>query len=464
VGPDADPGSFRDPLSSVFIGPDAVFRGLTAEGLREYEAVERSSFFPTLLDEGLVVATERLVPDDSPLEPGWDGTLRHERIPVITYPYEWTFAMLRDAALLQLEVTQRALAEGFTTKDATSYNVQFRGVVPVFIDVGSFEQLRRGEPWPGYRQFCDLFLNPLVVQSVGGVPFQPLLRGAIDGISPPVTAAMIRGRRRFNRKLFVHVRLQARAEARFSDSTHDVRAELRQAGFGPKVIAAQLTNVRRLVEQLEWDSGSSTWSDYSDRSHYSDVDLAAKESFVVDAVRAASPQLVLDLGANDGRFSSLAVDNGATSAVAVDSDHLVVDRLYRHLREIGEQRILPLVLDLADPSPSLGWRSRERTSFTNRVRPDLVLALAVVHHLALTNTVPFREIVSFLHDFGSPLVVEFPHRDDPMVGRLLARKRAGLFDHYDQPEWDKALQEHFDVREQEILPSGRRTLYRCTPR
>jgi hypothetical protein len=173
---------------------------------------------------------------------------------------------------------------------------------------------------------------------------------------------------------------------------------------------------------------------------------------------------VLDLGANDGRFSQLAVDSGARRVVAVDSDQLVVDRLYRRLHATGEHRILPLVLDLADPSPGLGWRGRERPSFVDRVRPDLVLALAVVHHLALTNTVPFGHIVDLLADLASPLVVEFPHRDDPMAARLLARKRAGLFGHYRLDRWEVALRRRFDVVESETLPSGTRTLYGCKPR
>ena len=173
---------------------------------------------------------------------------------------------------------------------------------------------------------------------------------------------------------------------------------------------------------------------------------------------------MLDLGANDGHFSRLALRAGAGNVVAVDSDDLVVDRLYRDLRAEGERRILPLVLDLSDPSPALGWRSRERPAFVDRVRPDLVLCLAVVHHLALTNTVPLDEIVAFLADFGAPLVVEFPHDDDPMAARLLARKRAGVFDAYHRANWERALATRFDVHATETLPAGTRTLYRCTPR
>ena len=464
TGSGTDSGSFRDPLSQVFGRDGEIYRGLAEGGLADFNAVAEAPFWSELQRQRKVVATE-LVDTPHPDDSRWAGVLHHERIPVVSYPYEWPFEMLRDAARLQIEVTRAALAEGFVTKDATSYNVQFDGVRPTFIDVGSFEPLRRGEPWAGYRQFCELFLNPLVVQAVGGIDFQPWLRGSLNGITPGSVAPLVRGRHRFNRRLLVHVLVHARAERKYADADkdRDVSGELRSAGLSPKILMAQLDNLAATVDKLRWRAQRSEWSDYTDRSHYTDADLASKDTVVSAAVEAARPELVLDLGANDGRFSKLALEHGASRVVAVDSDHLVVDRLYRHLRDTGEERILPLVMNLADPSTGLGWRGRERPGFTDRVRPDLVLCLAVVHHLALTNTVPLPMIVDLLADFDAPLVVEFPHRDDPMAARLLARKRAGLFDHYDLPQWEEALAARFNVTERIPAPSGRRTLYRCEP-
>lgn len=464
-----DPGSFRDPLSRVFIEGDHVWRGLSGAAVEDVEALFASSFFPAALQRGDIVATERVQPGDGvpSLGTDWPGLLRHERIGVLSYPYEWAFEMLRDAARLQLRLTREALSERLITKDASAYNVQFVGAKPVFIDVGSFERIRSGEPWPGYRQFCELFLNPLYIQAIANVPFQPLLRGDIDGVSPPLAKAIIGGRGRFRRGTFTHVRLHARVERRYADADkeRDIRGELKRAGLGPKLIDAQLRNLEKAIESLSWKQQQSTWSDYSDRSHYTDRDLEAKEQFVAAATTTdASGGLVLDLGANDGRFSRIAVGAGARSVVAVDSDHLVIDRLYRDLRNEGSTAILPLVLDLANPSPSIGWRSQERPSFVERVRPDLTLCLAVVHHLALTNNVPLGDIVQFLADFGGKLVVEFPHPDDVMAKRLLARKREGLFDSYTVATWEAALERRFTVQRREDLPSGTRTLYHCTPR
>jgi hypothetical protein len=461
-----DPGSFRDPLSRVYVEDSAVWRGLSEAGLADFEAYAATRAFADAQNDGRVVATTAVPIADAPIGSGWAGALHHPRLRVITYPYEWSFTMLKDAARLQLELSREALAEGILTKDATPYNVQFDGARPVFIDVGSFERLVPGEPWAGYRQFCELFLNPLYLQAVVDVPFHPWLRGTVHGISPTFAAHLIGSRDRLRRDVLTHVRLHARAEARYADADaeHDVKGELQRAGFGPKLIDAQLANLRRAVERLEWRASASTWSTYSERGHYTDADLDAKEAFVAGATAALDEPVVLDLGANDGRFSRVAVAAGASLVIAVDGDHLVVDHLYRQLRNEGEARILPLVMDLSDPSPGLGWRGRERPPFVQRVRPDLVLCLAVIHHLAISGTVPLPEIAAFLHDLSAPLVVEMPHREDPMAARLLARKRAGVFDHYDRPQWEAALREHFEVDEQVTLPSGTRTLYRCRPR
>lgn len=460
----ADPGSFRDPLSRVYLDGDEVLRGLSPKGLADYERAAAAPFFAASQDDGLLVRTELLPAGSHPLHETWAGVLRHERLPVVTYPYEWTFEMLRDAALVQLEVTRRAVRDGLSSKDATSFNVTFRGNRPTFLDIGSFEPIPRGEPWSGYGQFCRMFLNPLVIQAATDVHLQPLVRGSLDGISARDTAALVPLRKRLRRGLAVHVGLQARAERRYADHEGDIRQDMARAGFNPKIVLAQLDNLEKSVRGLKWRAQRSEWSDYSDRAHYGDDDLATKERVVADAVAGLTDPFVVDLGANDGRFSMLAVAHGARLVLAPDVDHLVADRLYRHLRSTGEERILPLVVDLADPAGPMGWRSMERRSFRDRVRPDLVLCLAVVHHLALTNTVPLDEIVDFLADFDAPIVVEFPHRDDVMVERLLSRKRAGLFDHYDRGPWERALERRFLVDEAVELPSGTRTLYRCRPR
>jgi hypothetical protein len=462
-----DPGSYRDPLSRVYVAGDDVYRALSAEGLADYEALAATTLFTARQAGGTLVATERLAaaPDDIGLDPRgepWAAVLRHERVPVISYPYEWTFSMLRDAALLQLALTREAMAADLITKDATPYNVQFRGAQATFIDVGSFERLRPGEPWYGYRQLCQLYLYPLMLQAFRDVPFQPWLRGSLDGIEPEECRRLLSRRDRMRRAAFAHVVVQARAERTVGTSDRDVKGELARAGFGPVVIANQVKNLTKVIEGLRWKAASSEWSGYSERGHYADDDLDAKTDFVRTAV-GDRRRVVVDLGANDGRFSRVAAE-AADLVVAVDADPLVVERLYVELRDGGVTGILPLTVDLVDPSPALGWRAKERRSFADRVQADLVLALALVHHLAITRTVPFDEVVGFLADLGGELVVELPDRDDPMVARLLRNKRDGLFDHYTLDAFRDALARRYDIATERSLPSGTRHLFHCTRR
>jgi hypothetical protein len=394
---------------------------------------------------------------------GWVTALRHERLPFISYPYEWTFSMLRDAALLQLRVTREALAAGLALKDATPYNVQWRGAAPVFIDVGSFERARAGEPWLGYRQFCMLFLYPLLLESYRGIPFQPWLRGSLEGIHPTEARSLLRGGDTFRGGVFKHVALHAKLERSHADSTKDVRKELRDAGFAKELIEANLKGLEKLVRGLRAPSGPTEWSEYASTCSYSDEDTKAKEDFVRGAVHRTRRALVWDLGANDGRYSRIAAE-AADYTVALDVDHGIVDRLYRALQSEGSRTILPLVGDIADPSPGLGWRGRERLTLAERGSPDFVLALALVHHLIIGRTIPMRQLVDWLADLGSELVVEFPDRDDVMVKRLLSRKREGSHPDYTRIDFEHALGSRFDVLGSVELPSGTRMLYHAVPR
>ena len=458
-----DPGSFRDPASRVYLSADAVWRGLDAEALADFEALATTPFFADATSSGQIVATDLASERPEGLE-AWAGVLRHERIPVITYPYEWSFEMLRDAARLQLDLVGQALDQDLTTKDASAYNVQFVGSTPRFIDIGSFERLRPAEPWYGYRQFHMHFLLPLMLQAYRGITFQPLLRADVEGVNPVDARRMmsfwdiVSPRKKGT---LLHVSLQARAEN--ASSERDVKSELKASGMKKELLVAQIKNLRKLVDRLRLRKAETEWSSYSDRAHYTDADLRAKEQFVSAVAAAVQPTLAWDLGANDGHFSRLVAEHGAY-VIAADGDHEAVDGLYRSLRAEGDERILPLVLNLADPSPSRGWRSKERQAFTERSRPQLVLALALIHHLVISRNVPMQEFVDFLADAGAQLVVEFPTRDDPMVKRLLRNKREGIHDDYTVEGFEAALANRFDVARREELPSGTRICYHATPK
>jgi SAM-dependent methyltransferase len=458
-----EPGSFRDPGSAVFTVGDKVLRGLSGPSAADYDRLTGTSFFPRLMAAGRIVGTTDYQGEAPPSPRGdpWVRILEHERVPVVSYPYEWPFAMLREAAALHLDVVAAALDENMSLKDGTAYNVQFFGSRPTFIDVGSFEPA--SGPWPGYRQFCQTMLFPLMIQAYLGTPFQPLLRGAVDGLKPSDVAGMFTGLRRLRKGVLRNVTLHSMLERRVSTGSEQVKTELRASGFSTDVAKATVKNLAKLVGGLDVPRRSSTWSDYRDTCSYTDADAEAKRGFVRSALATGESGLVLDLGANDGAYSQLAAEQ-ADYVVAVDSDEMVIDALYRRLRSDGSDNILPLVMNLVDPSGGIGWRNRERAPFHERVHPDVVLALALVHHVAIAANVPLPEVVSWLRSFGGRVVVEFVHPDDVQVRRLLANKAAGLFDDYQRGAFERLLAEQFLVHEQQRLPNGTRTLYLAEPK
>jgi SAM-dependent methyltransferase len=456
-----DAGSFRDPVSRVFHADGEIYRALSPAGLEDYEALAASG----LLDDPRIVHSERAntarLPDGL-LTTEVAAVLRHDPIPFISYPYEWTFSMLKDAALLQLDLLLAAVNHDLMLKDSTPYNVQFRGAWPVFIDVGAFERLREEELWTGYRQFCMLYLYPLLLQALQGVDFQPWLRGSVGGITPTQMRDLLSFRDRFRRGLTTSVFLHARLDRR--DAAHgELKRELRRPGLGKQLILANARKMRRLVVRLEWTPPDSVWLTYGDRSSYTDDDARHKDEFVREVAASQPWRLAWDLGCNNGRHARIAAQH-ARHVVAIDADQGIVELLYRDLRDAADERVLPLTMDVADPSPALGWRGRERKTLLERGRPDLVLALALVHHVSIGSNVPVREFVDWLAEMGGAVVVEFPTREDPMVEKLLAPKRAGLHPDYDRGFFERCLEEAFDVRRSEQLASGTRILYFATPK
>jgi hypothetical protein len=461
-----EPGSFRDPESRVFYAGDDVYRVLSEDGLSDFEALAETDFWKRFSEEGAIVGTE-LVSDRAELPEGLvreaAGVLRHERIPFVSYPYEWTFSMLKDAALLQLDLNLAALEEDMILKDSTPYNVQFKGSKPVFVDVGSFERLREGEPWVGYRQFCMLYLYPLLLQSVKDVAPHPLVRGCIDGITPAQMRGMVSFRDRFRKGFYLNVFLHSKLERRHGDRGKEVKGEVKKAGFKKELIVANVRRMRKLVARLEWSPPQGVWVAYGERNSYTDRDAERKDEFVREVCSSQPWALTWDIGANNGRYSRIAAD-GSDYVVAVDADQGPVELLYRALREEGDEKILTLTMNLADPSPGLGWRGVERRSLPDRGRPDLVLALALIHHVAIAANVPVHEFVDWLASLESSLVVEFPTREDPMVKKLLGPKREGLHPDYERENFERELTEAFDVERRERLESGTRLLYFARPK
>jgi SAM-dependent methyltransferase len=453
-------GSFRDRKAKVFYHNGGVYRVLSRAAMSDWKALSATRFFPRFSGDGKIVRTEIVNSFDSPeVQPQgqWVGVLKHERIPFISYPYEWSFGMLRDAGLLQLELLLEALKENLILKDSSAFNVQWRGSVPAFIDITSFEKLAPGEPWVGYRQFCQLFLYPLLLQAYKDVPFQLWLRGSLDGIESEHLMRLMSARDFLRPGVFTHVFMQARLQSRFGNSQRDVKTDLRKAGFSKQLIVSNLKRIKKLIQGLKWEPEKSVWADYAITNSYSEEESERKAAFVREVVHSRFWELTWDLGCNTGVFSRIAAEN-ARYVVALDADQLAVERLFRELKAEGIKTILPLLNNLADPSPNLGWRGLERKSLANRGKPELVLCLALIHHLVISANIPLGEFVEWLAGLGGDLVIEFITKEDAMVQTLLRNKEDNYSD-YNKEFFEECLSKAFDLVRHERLDSGRRFLY-----
>jgi hypothetical protein len=458
-------GSFRDPESRVFYTGGEVFRALSGPGLADWEKLKSSGLYDELAKDGRLVATEQVAEADVPasLAGEWAGVLRHEVIPTISYPYEWSFSQLKDAALLQLDLLLESLKRDMILKDSTPYNVQFRGAKPTFIDIGSFEQLRPGEPWVGYRQFCMLYLYPLMLQAYKGVSFQPWLRGSLEGITPADMSALMSGSKT-KKGVPIHVSLHARMEKKHAGKSEQVKTDLNKAGFKKELIVANVTKLKKTIQKLSWDpDAEAVWVEYGTKNSYQGTETDEKKDFVRTAAATQRWPRVWDLGANDHRFSLIAAEH-ADHVVSVDGDEGIVDVVYRKLRDEGRTDITSLVMSLTDMSPDRGWDHRERRTLEARGEPDLILILALIHHICITGNVPVNVYLDWLRKLDAALVIEFPTPDDVMVKTLMSGKREGLHLDYTRENFERLLGERFDVERTEVLSGGTRVMYFAKPR
>jgi hypothetical protein len=477
TAPTFEAGSYRDREGRVFYGESGdVYRALSSRALDEWEAVATANFFQQAMTAGKIVKTSRsdaalhdldnrAAPGNALAEDVWAGVLQHARIPFVTYPYEWSFGMLQDAALLQLDLLQAALAEDFILKDGTCYNVQWTGAQPTFIDVVSFERLTPGQPWAGYRQFCQTALFPLLIQAYKNVGFHALLRGRLDGITPAECANLMSWRDLFRPAVMTHVWLHARFQGNRTVRDTDLKKALPRAGFAKSLITNYATGLSKAIRRLRW-TPASHWSGYAAHNTYTASDAQVKAEFVRSAASSAPIGLAWDLGCNIGEYSRI-IAEFADCVVAMDADHPTVERLYQQLKQAPDspaaKKIVPLVANLADPSPNLGWRGTERKSLPQRGTPQFTLCLALVHHLVIDAGIPLRELLEWLAGLRTRLVIEFVNRNDPMVKQLLLNRRDQCTD-YDPDLFDRWLNKFFDVVRTEKLGSGTRTLYYASPR
>ena len=458
-----NPASFRDPSGFIFRGEDGVlYRQINRCYQQNYDALIDGGLYRDLVDRGLMIDHEEIALDHAMSADAYRVT-RPRELDFISFAYEWSFSALKHAALLTLEIQRRAMDAGMTLKDASHFNVQFEGVRPVFIDTLSFERYESGEPWVAYGQFCRHFLAPLALMANTDVSLGRLLLLHLDGVPLDLASALLPWRTKLHPGLLMHLHLQAKLVRRYSDTSKKRRPMVtRKMQVSRSGLMALMENLTKLIGKLSWKSGGTEWADYYSEHSYDDQGFAEKQRAVSQMLESSTPATVWDLGSNTGVFSRLAADLGAKT-YAFDVDPTCVENNYLACRDEDRQNILPLLLDLTNPSPSIGWDHQERQSFASRGPADMVMALALVHHLAISNNVPLEKIVEFFHKMGRWLIVEFVPKRDPQVGRLL-RSRKDIFDDYHQTAFEAALEPYFEITRSQPVGTDGRVVYLCEAR
>ena len=448
------PASFRDPAGFVWSDDGTLYRQVNEQFREHYDDLITSGLYDALVSKGLLIRHEEVALAGP--RPGAYKVIRPERVELVSYPYEWCFGQLRDAALVTLEAQKVAMEFGMSLRDASAYNLQFHRGRPVVIDTLSFERYEVGRPWVAYRQFCQHFLAPLALMSYRDVRLSSLLRQYIDGIPLDLAADLLPFRTRIKPSLFLHLHANARMIVRYERREMSERTAQRR--MSKHALIGLVAGLERAVRKLQWEPGRSAWRDYYDElDHYSSEAAGQKSELVADFVAQTSPSVVWDLGANVGSFGRLAAAGGAF-VVCFDVDPACVELNYRRSIDAGETTLLPLVCDLTNPSPALGWSHSERMSMAERGPADLVLALALVHHLAIGNNVPFDRLAAFFAALGHHLAIEFVPKDDPMVVKMLST-RADVFDGYHEEGFVRAFEQLFDIERCERLADSARSLY-----
>ncbi len=448
--------SFRDPSGFLYQRDGILYRQVNQFYQKDYDLLMQSGLYERL------VKAKKLIPhqevDIAPENPELAyRVIQPERVEFISYPYEWCFSQLKDAALLTLSIQKTALEYGMSLKDSSAYNIQFHHGRPVLIDSLSFEAYQEGKPWVAYRQFCQHFLAPLALMALRDVRLNQLLRVYIDGIPLDLASELLPFQTRLQFGLLAHIHLHASAQKKYSDTPDQAQAHTQGRTFNKMSFLGLIDSLKKAVSGLKWEPKGTEWGDYYDATNYTRVAFDQKTAVVKELLEKVQPKQVWDLGANTGIFSRLAAATGAMT-VSSDIDPAAVEKNYRQMREAKETNLLPLLLDLTNPSPGIGWQNKERDSFAERGPADAVMALALVHHLAISNNVPLPDLARFFAQIGRWLIVEFMPKDDSQVQRLLMT-RVDIFSNYHQQGFEDAFSAYYNIHECRKIEGSKRLVY-----
>jgi ribosomal protein L11 methylase PrmA len=452
-------GSFRDPSGFVYSRDGILYRQVNLGFRPQFEGFLASGLYDELVRDGLLVPHEQAGLDLAATSEAY-AVLRPERVAFISYPYEWSFGQLQDAASLTLEIQERALARGFTLRDSSAYNVQFQGGRPVFIDTLSFEPVEEGKPWSAYKQFCEHFLVPLTLMSSVDIRCGVLLRSYLDGIPLDLGSRLLPRRSWASLSTFLHIHLHAWVQGRYAGRA--ASSSVKNRRMGRDAVLRLVKNLGSAVRRLSWRASGTEWADYTVDNNYSETAARSKRELVLAHLRSSGARTVWDLGANTGDYSRAAREV-ASQVISFDVDPAAVERNYRGVRGQREAGILPLLLDLTNPTPAQGWAGHERLSLEERGPADAVLALALIHHLAIGHNLPLEWVASYLKRLGRLLVIEFVPKSDSQVQRLLL-SRPDIFPAYTKEGFEEAFGRHYEIQAIGRIADSERWLYCMSPR
>lgn len=449
------PASFRDPSGFIFVRDGEILRQVNEAYRGDWDHLASCGLLEKLWSQGLLVKTERVDLGLAAVQ-GAIAVLKPERLPFISHPTEWSFGMLKEAALLTLKIQETALDHGMSLKDASAYNIQFHRGRPLFIDNLSFERHEKSAPWVAYGQFCRHFLAPLALMAHVDVRLQALLGDHLDGLPLDLASRLLPGKTKFNAGLMMHLHLHAKAESSGKGGSEGAE---QKGGFSEAAMRGLIASLEKAVSGLEWKPAGTEWADYYNDTNYT-ADAAEHKhqilkSWITEAATACSS--CWDLGANDGRYSRIAAEAGLWT-LAADIDPAAVEQAWLYVRKSRLASLHPLLLDLRNPSPGRGWMNRERSSLLERGPADLVLALALIHHLAIGNNVPLPNVLELFCQLGREVIVEWVPKDDSQIQRMM-RARKDIFAGFTEGAFEASLPTGIRIKRKEPIKESGRILY-----
>lgn len=445
------PASFKDPSGFIFFHEEVLYRQVNQVYADNYDRLMQSGLYQLLTNKSSLIP-HREIDENITGSPDWYKTIQPELVPFISYPYEWCFDQLKDAALLTLSIQRSAIDHGMILKDATPLNIQFRKGKPVFIDTLSFEQYDPKQPWIAYRQFCECFLFPLYLEFYLKIDVQKIMSTYLDGIPVEITSKMLPIKSGFNLGVWLHVHLQNNVR------TSEASGREQQAKFDRKKMLNLISHLESIIHRFTSPKTStSAWSNYYEKTILGRQYLQSKEKLFLDFTHDIGPVKVLDIGGNDGHFSKLLASQNC-EVVTIDNDSQSISNLYGHIKKSNLQNILPLNIDISNPSPAYGFDHRERLAFEKRFQAELVLALALVHHLALTKNLPLQAIASYFNSIAPLLLIEFVPKTDDKVKEMLSG-RPDIFTGYTVGNFEQQFEAFFYILRKEVISGTERVLY-----